>query len=82
MYIDAALTDAVDHRYQMSVQMTCVSNRIITSLVAGWPGSVHDSRVFSESSLCHRLQRGMATVHYMLLCVTICASIRIKFIAK
>ncbi|KAF3841159.1 hypothetical protein F7725_007021, partial [Dissostichus mawsoni] len=36
---------------------------LITSLEAKWPGSVYDSRIFSESSLCHKLEQGMETVH-------------------
>ncbi|XP_029919693.1 putative nuclease HARBI1 [Myripristis murdjan] len=42
----------------LNVQMTCDHTGIITSLDAKWPGSVHDSRVFRESTLHHRLQQG------------------------
>ncbi|XP_047434120.1 putative nuclease HARBI1 [Mugil cephalus] len=42
----------------LNVQMTCDFNSIITSLDAKWPGSVHDSRIFHESTLFQRLQQG------------------------
>ncbi|XP_049918285.1 putative nuclease HARBI1 [Epinephelus moara] len=52
--------DYVDrhNRHSLNVQMTCDPNCLITSVDARWPGSVHDSRVFNESTLCRRLQQG------------------------
>ncbi|XP_041963349.1 putative nuclease HARBI1, partial [Alosa sapidissima] len=31
---------------------------MVTSLEARWPGSVHDSRIFRESTLCTRFEEG------------------------
>lgn len=39
----------------MNVQATCDANCIFTSVDVGWPGSVHDNRVFKTSSLYQRL---------------------------
>jgi len=52
-----------DFCYQMSLQVSCDFNNMITSLDAKGPGSVHDSRIFRESTLYQRLQQGMAAVH-------------------
>lgn len=35
----------------LNVQMVCDSNRVVTNLVARWPGSAHDSRIFENSTL-------------------------------
>ncbi|KAF3860560.1 hypothetical protein F7725_000815 [Dissostichus mawsoni] len=40
---------------------TCDHRCFITSLEAKWPGSVQDSRIFTESSLCHKLKQGPQT---------------------
>ncbi|XP_033995006.1 putative nuclease HARBI1 [Trematomus bernacchii] len=45
--------------HSLNIQVTCDHRCIITSLEAKWPGSVHDSRIFSESSLCHKLEQGL-----------------------
>ncbi|XP_030253210.1 putative nuclease HARBI1 [Sparus aurata] len=48
--------------HSISVQMTCdqvTHQSIVTSVVARWPGSVHDSRIFRESALGHQLQQGL-----------------------
>ncbi|XP_033966949.1 putative nuclease HARBI1 [Pseudochaenichthys georgianus] len=45
--------------HSLNIQATCDHRGIITSLVAKWPGSVHDSRIFAESSLCHKLEQGL-----------------------
>ncbi|XP_046874060.1 putative nuclease HARBI1 [Hypomesus transpacificus] len=39
--------------------MTCDHQCLVTSIEAKWPGSVHDSRIFRESALCHRLEQGL-----------------------
>lgn len=51
----------------MVLQMTCDHHCMVTSIEAKWPGSVHDSRIFRESALCHRFEQGMVTVHCRLL---------------
>uniref|UniRef100_A0A667XMZ9 DDE Tnp4 domain-containing protein n=1 Tax=Myripristis murdjan TaxID=586833 RepID=A0A667XMZ9_9TELE len=42
----------------MNNATTCDHTSIITSLDAKWPGCVHNSQVFTESKLHHRLQQG------------------------
>lgn len=42
----------------MNVQMCCDASFVITSCVAGWPGSVHDSRIFRQSGLCAQIENG------------------------
>jgi hypothetical protein len=39
------------HRYALNVQLVCDDQRRITYYQLGWPGSVYDSTVFSESFL-------------------------------
>jgi len=46
--------------------MICDAKFNILNVVAKWPGSVHDSRVFRESSVCRYLQTGQ----YILLRIT------------
>ncbi|XP_054635325.1 putative nuclease HARBI1 [Dunckerocampus dactyliophorus] len=45
--------------HSLNVQMTCDHNCMVTSIDAKWPGSVHDSRIFRESTLCQGFQQGM-----------------------
>ncbi|XP_046905855.1 putative nuclease HARBI1 [Hypomesus transpacificus] len=52
--------------HSINVQMTCDHQSLVTSIEAKWPGSVHDSRIFRESALCHRLEQGMAIVSNIL----------------
>ena len=42
--------------FSLNVQMACDSKLNILSLVVQWPGSVHDSRIFLNSSLCAKLE--------------------------
>ena len=37
--------------HSLNCQFTCDANMIISSVVAHWPGSAHDSRTFNESQL-------------------------------
>jgi len=48
-------------------QMVCDPNFRITSVVARWPGSVHDSRIWTTSGLCHQFENGMIIVYLFLL---------------
>ncbi|XP_028402149.1 putative nuclease HARBI1 [Dendronephthya gigantea] len=38
--------------HALQLQMVCDNNMVLTDVLAGWPGSVHDSRVLRNSSLC------------------------------
>jgi hypothetical protein len=40
----------------INVQATCDAKECFTSIDASWPGSVHDSRIFKNSSLYQTLQ--------------------------
>lgn len=42
--------------------MICDSTCLITNVEAKWPGSVHDSRIFRESTLCHSFEQGIANL--------------------
>ncbi|XP_052805702.1 putative nuclease HARBI1 [Mya arenaria] len=44
--------------HSLNVQMVCDANYRITDVIAKWPGSVHDSRMFSEGILCQKLETG------------------------
>lgn len=44
--------------YSINVQVVCDSNLKIRDIVARWRGSAHDSRVFNESTLKERFERG------------------------
>ncbi|XP_062613215.1 putative nuclease HARBI1 [Saccostrea cucullata] len=44
--------------HSLNVQMCCDHTFRITSCVASWPGSVHDSRVFRQSALCAQFENG------------------------
>lgn len=37
--------------FSLNVQMVCDSRRMVTNIVARWPGSTHDSRIFENSVL-------------------------------
>ncbi|XP_056104451.1 putative nuclease HARBI1 [Rhinichthys klamathensis goyatoka] len=45
--------------HSINVQVICDATHLITNVEAKWPGSVHDARMFRESSLCHKFQQGM-----------------------
>ncbi len=45
------------NRYSVNTQVVCDNNGIITNIVARWPGSAHDSRIFNESTLKEHLER-------------------------
>ncbi|XP_061174870.1 putative nuclease HARBI1 [Saccostrea echinata] len=44
--------------YALNVQMACDASFRFVNCVAKWPGSVHDSRVFRESSLARLFETG------------------------
>jgi nuclease HARBI1 len=39
--------------HSINVQATCNSDEWFTSVDASWPGSVHDSRIWSNSEICN-----------------------------
>lgn len=41
-----------------TVKIICDAAHVITNVEAKWPGSVHDSRIYRESTLSNRLQSG------------------------
>ncbi|KAI5692922.1 hypothetical protein M8J75_004104 [Diaphorina citri] len=44
--------------FSLNVQVIGGPNLEIWDVVSGWPGSVHDSRIFTNSRVCHRFERG------------------------
>ena len=42
----------------MNVQAVADANYMFLNIVAKWPGSVHDSRVFRNSGLCGEFEAG------------------------
>ncbi|XP_034166092.2 putative nuclease HARBI1 [Pangasianodon hypophthalmus] len=52
--------DYVNRRsiHSIYVQIICDAAHIITNVEAKWPGSVHDSRMFRESTLSNKLECG------------------------
>lgn len=51
--------------YTVQMQIICDKQRKIRDIFVGWPGSVHDSRVFRNSPLCRLLPEKCG--HYFLL---------------
>ncbi|KAF4092485.1 hypothetical protein AMELA_G00021330 [Ameiurus melas] len=51
--------DYVNRRsiHSINVQIICDAAHIITNVEAKWPGSVHDARMYRESTLSNRLER-------------------------
>ena len=45
--------------FSMNVMAVCDPSLKFTNLVVNWPGSAHDSRVFSATRLAHSLESGM-----------------------
>lgn len=52
--------------YSLNVQGICDSNMRFTHVIASWPGSAHDARVFENSNVCHILQQGNYRGMYLL----------------
>ncbi|XP_049429901.1 putative nuclease HARBI1 [Epinephelus fuscoguttatus] len=44
--------------HSINVQMVCNADYLISNVVAKWPGSVHDSRIFQSSAVYRRLSQG------------------------
>ena len=45
--------------YSINFQAVCDSDAFITNIVARWPGSTHDSRIFENSNLAGKLRDGV-----------------------
>ena len=45
--------------YSINVQAVCDSDAFITNIVARWPGSTHDSRIFENSNIADKLRDGI-----------------------
>ena len=63
--------DAPDyHGRKYKYSLTCFimndDNRRIRSYLAGWPGSVHDNRVFSRTDICRHPEKYFSGSQYML----------------
>ena len=43
--------------FSINVQAICDHDLILTNVVARWPGSTHDNRIFENSNICARLER-------------------------
>ena len=52
----------------MNVQAICESQGSFMNVECKWPGSVHDTKVFSNTYVCQSLQNGkLAKTHFNLL---------------
>uniref|UniRef100_A0A8C7L3E7 DDE Tnp4 domain-containing protein n=1 Tax=Oncorhynchus kisutch TaxID=8019 RepID=A0A8C7L3E7_ONCKI len=49
----------------INVQAVCDDKGQLTNIVARWPGSTHDSRIFDNSHLCAMLERGAYEGHLL-----------------
>ena len=45
--------------YSINVQVVCDSDAFISNIVARWPGSTHDSRIFENSNTADKLRDGV-----------------------
>ena len=48
--------------HSLVLQVVCDDQLIIRDAITGWPGSVHDARVYRNSDLFHRIQANPATM--------------------
>ncbi|XP_030745146.1 putative nuclease HARBI1 [Sitophilus oryzae] len=51
--------------YSIQIQTVCDHNLLIRDIFVGFPGSVHDSRVFRNSTLCATLQQKCVNFHLL-----------------
>nr|CAH7733049.1 unnamed protein product [Callosobruchus chinensis] len=53
--------------HSINVQATCNADEWFTSVDASWPGSVHDSRIWSNSEICNIAKRKFQRSNALLL---------------
>nr|CAH7735452.1 unnamed protein product [Callosobruchus chinensis] len=53
--------------HSINVQVTCNADEWFTSVDASWPGSVHDSRIWSNSEVCNIAKREFQRSNALLL---------------
>ncbi|XP_068084742.1 putative nuclease HARBI1 [Anabrus simplex] len=51
------------HFYSVNCQVVCDADMHITNIVARWPGSTHDSRIFRNSVIHNELEQGRYDGH-------------------
>ncbi len=44
--------------FSINVQAITDANLMFTNIIARWPGSVHDSRIFQSSRICGEMENG------------------------
>ena len=54
---DAELYRNRHNNYSLNVQGVCDANLKFLNIVCSWPGSVHSSRIFRNSNICHLIER-------------------------
>lgn len=52
--------------FSLNVQAVCGPDLLFHNVVARWPGSVHDSRIFQNSRLCADLEAGFNPSYHLL----------------
>ncbi|XP_069996600.1 putative nuclease HARBI1 [Penaeus vannamei] len=55
---DAELYRCRKGYFSISMQDICDADLKFMNIIASWPGSVHDSRIFENSHVCHILEQG------------------------
>jgi len=49
--------------HSVNVQVVCVENMVFTDILAGWRGSVHDSRVLHNSATYNTAANKLEVIH-------------------
>nr|CAH7714305.1 unnamed protein product [Callosobruchus chinensis] len=59
----------INHKeyHSINVQATCNADEWFTSVDPSWLGSVHDSRIWSNSEICNIAKRGFQRSNVLLL---------------
>ena len=51
--------------FSLNIQAVCDSNGYFMDVECRWPGSVHDAKVFANSSICKNLNNGKLPITYL-----------------